>query len=150
MKKNIVGFALGALQRVRKFAWRFTGRPAGVHALALTTSRRLVLVKLTYAHGWRAPGGGIKRGESLEEAVVRELAEEIGMTSHRRIEQDFVIEDPAAGTVFVLHDVEYRPNPSWEIEVVAEFDIDRLPADLAPRARAWIEQARRAGAFYRR
>ncbi len=147
MKKNVLGFVLGGLQRVRKFVWRFSGRPAGVHAIALTSTGRVVLVKLTYAHGWRAPGGGIKRGESLEEAVVRELIEEIGMSAHGPMSQDLVIEDPTAGTVFVLRDVEYRARRSMEIEAVAEFDIDRLPADLAPRARGWIQQFRKAGAF---
>ncbi len=147
MKKNIIGLALGAMQRVRKFVWRFTGRPAGVHAIALTRTGKLVFVKLTYAHGWRAPGGGIKKGESVEDAVLRELREEIGMTCHRPVEQDLVFKDRSAGTVFVLRDIEYQPKPSIEIEAVAEFDIDRLPADLAPRARAWIEHCRRAGAL---
>ena len=33
----------------------------------------------TYAGGWDVPGGHVELGESLEDALLRELAEELGM-----------------------------------------------------------------------
>src|SRR3954470_455052 len=59
---------------------RTRARP-GVHAVALTPEGRIVLVKLRYAPGWRLPGGGMQAREDPREAVLRELREEIGMTS---------------------------------------------------------------------
>src|SRR5690349_18995889 len=57
----------------------------GVHAVALTPERRLFLVRLRYAPGWRLPGGGLDAGENLAMAALRELREEIGMTAHGEI-----------------------------------------------------------------
>ena len=35
-------------------------RTFGAHALALTPARKVILVRLRYAPGWRLPGGGRK------------------------------------------------------------------------------------------
>src|SRR5688572_26815384 len=74
---------LRLVHRLLKLSW-FIRRPRtfGVHALALTPKGRAILVKLRYAPGWRLPGGGRKGNEDPREAVLRELREEIGMTSH--------------------------------------------------------------------
>nr|MDQ4087857.1 NUDIX domain-containing protein [Pseudomonadota bacterium] len=66
-----------AIQRLRRFLWRFTGRPIGVHAIPITPAGKIVMVKLSYAPLWRLPGGGCKRGEDPKQAVLRELREEI-------------------------------------------------------------------------
>jgi ADP-ribose pyrophosphatase YjhB (NUDIX family) len=41
---------------------------------------KVVLVRQSYARGWHLPGGGVKRGEPPEQAVLRELKEEIGLS----------------------------------------------------------------------
>ncbi len=47
---------------------------------------KVILVKLRYAPGWRLPGGGRRGTEEPQEAVLRELREEIGMTSHGTVD----------------------------------------------------------------
>jgi len=42
-------------------------------------------------------------------------------------------------SVVIVEDVQYAPRWSWEIEQVIEADPGKLPADLAPVARAWID-----------
>ena len=57
------------------------------------------------------------------------------MTSHGEVRI-------ARGLVIVA-DVAYRPHRwSWEVEAVCEAPLDRLPADLSPRARRWLRAVR--------
>ena len=136
---------LTAAHKLLQASW-FVRRPRtfGAHALALTPERRAVLVKLRYASGWRVPGGGRGRGESAEQAVLRELREEIGMTSHGRIRLACELEQQVAfkrdlAALLIVEDVRYRPPRwSWEVEEVAEFDVDELPSDTAEPALRWI------------
>ena len=46
--------------------------------LILEKGQAVLLVKHTYQYDWYLPGGGVKRGETLEGAARREAAEELG------------------------------------------------------------------------
>jgi ADP-ribose pyrophosphatase YjhB (NUDIX family) len=109
----------------------------GAHAFALTPERKLILVKLRYAPGWRVPGGGRRPDEELRDAVLRELREEIGMTSHGVVR-------PAGRELLVVEDVHYQPSKwSWEVERILEAPLDDLPPDLSPVTARWIDAVRR-------
>ncbi len=135
---------VGGFQSLRRIVWRFR-RPVtfGVHAVALTHDRALILVRLRYARGWRLPGGGRRETEDPREAVIRELQEEIGLTAYGSItlaaelvdEPDFKRD---TASLFVVTDVEYRPRWSLEIEEVTEARLDKLPDDTAARTRRWV------------
>ena len=120
-------------------------RTFGAHAIALTPERKLILVKLRYAPGWRLPGGGRCEHEDPRDAVLRELREEIGLISHGRIQIAAEIEQQLdlkrdLPSLLLVDDVRYRPSRwSWEVEAIMEATIDDLPANLAPVARVWIE-----------
>lgn len=117
---------------------RLTG--SGAHAIALTPNGRIVLVKLRYAPGWRLPGGGRSEGEKLEEVALRELQEEIGMTSHGAVRPLAAVDR----SLILVEDVVYSPPRwSWEVEQVIEADRDNLPGKLAPVARRWIASLER-------
>lgn len=51
---------------------------SGASMIARDAEGRLLMVRLSYAAGWSFPGGGARRGEDMEAAAVRELAEEAG------------------------------------------------------------------------
>ena len=137
----------GAYQLLRA-GW-FVSRPRtfGAHALALTPERQIILVKLRYAPGWRLPGGGRDQSEDPVEAGLRELREEIGMTSYGDVRPAAELEQRPDHrrdlvSLMIVEDVRYAPRWSWEIEQVAEFSLDQLPPDLASVAREWIAALR--------
>src|SRR6266545_1051669 len=66
-----------AVRRVLHFYWRFArAMTLGVRALVIDGKGRIFLVKHSYVSGWHLPGGGVEAGETLVEAVARELQEE--------------------------------------------------------------------------
>src|SRR4051812_33478785 len=132
-----------------KLNW-FVRRPRtfGAHALAFTPERKVILVLLRYARGWRLPGGGRKESEHPRDAVLRELREEIGMISHGEVTLAEELEQRPdfkrdLASLLVVRDVVYRPPRwSWEIEAIREVAPEDLPPDLSPRAAEWLEAMR--------
>jgi 8-oxo-dGTP pyrophosphatase MutT (NUDIX family) len=141
----ILRVLLTAFHGLLRLGW-FVRRPRtfGVHALALTPEGKAILVRLRYAPGWRLPGGGRREDEDPRDAVLRELREEIGMTSHGEVQLAAELEEKPdfkhdLAALFVLSDVRYRPKWSWEVERIIEADLTALPGDLSPRATTWLE-----------
>jgi 8-oxo-dGTP pyrophosphatase MutT (NUDIX family) len=139
---------LTAGHQLLKAGW-FVRQPRtfGAHAIALTPDRKLILVKLRYAPGWRLPGGGRDPGEDPRDAVLRELREEIGMISHGAVRLTCELQQPVnskqdLASVLIVEEVRYRPRWSWEVERITEAPLGDLPGDLAPVAGAWIDAVR--------
>lgn len=140
MLRYLVRIGMTAADRVRRLGWRLSRSPmAGVRALVLTKDGAIVLVRHSYTKGWHLPSGGVKRREALDASVMRELREEIGLQSGdvTQIDQSggLLGRRPHSLTTFLVRDAVYRPRWSLEIEEVAEFQPDALPADLGPFTR---------------
>jgi ADP-ribose pyrophosphatase YjhB (NUDIX family) len=131
-------------------------RTIGVRALVADSEDRIFLVRHTYAESSYLPGGGVKKGESCEAALRRELREEIALAdyavermlgiyhSRREGKDDHVVlfvvrveADAASGL---------READQFEIAEAGWFALDDLPKTVSPATGRRIAEYR-AGAL---
>jgi 8-oxo-dGTP pyrophosphatase MutT (NUDIX family) len=120
----------------------------GVRGLVIDAEERVLLVRHTYVAGYYLPGGGVEGGETLEEALVRELAEEGNITIHGAptlhgvyLNQRVSRRDHVA--LYIVRDFsQHAPHvPDREIAEAKFFSLDELPADTTSATRARLDEA---------
>jgi 8-oxo-dGTP pyrophosphatase MutT (NUDIX family) len=135
-----------ALRRVLGFYWRFSrGLTLGVRALVIDGEGRIFLVKHSYVRGWHLPGGGVEPGETLVEALARELREEgnIEVTGPPRLHGIF-FNDRDSGrdhvALFLVRNFRQSaaPVPDHEITAHGFFAVEALPDGTTAATRARI------------
>jgi ADP-ribose pyrophosphatase YjhB (NUDIX family) len=135
-----------ALRRVLHVYWRFArAMTLGVRALVIDDDGRIFLVKHSYVSGWHLPGGGVEAGETLTQAVARELREEgnIEVTAPPQLHGIF-FNDRASRrdhvALFVVRAFRQSASPVPDREIIAHgfFALDALPNDTTASTRARI------------
>jgi len=99
--------------------------------------RRIVLIyRKNPPHGWALPGGFLDYGETLEEAAVREAAEETSLKVEL-VRQFHSYSDPRRDprkhtitTVFIAR-AEGEPQAADDAARIGVFALDELPSDMA-------------------
>ncbi|HEY9153301.1 MAG TPA: NUDIX domain-containing protein [Anaerolineales bacterium] len=125
----------------------FIFRPVtlGVRVM-LIEKGQVLLVRHTYIDGWFMPGGGVKRGETLDHAARREAHEETGATlndlrlvgaytNFKEWKNDHNI-------LFLSTDFSTTGEHDREIAELRFFSLDDLPADIWPGHRRRLEEYR--------
>jgi len=110
------------------------GMTLGVRAVVLDAENRVFLVRHSYVAGWYLPGGGVDLGESMEQAMRRELKEEgdIDLTGEAVLHGIFLNShvsrrDHVAVYVVRQFKQERVPEPNHEIVESGFFAITALP-----------------------
>jgi ADP-ribose pyrophosphatase YjhB (NUDIX family) len=136
------------IRTLMHFYWRFS-RPAtlGARAMVIDGKGRIFLIKHSYVDGWHLPGGGVETGETIQQALARELAEEgnIRMTGPPRLHGVFfnkVASRRDHVALFVVRDFvqDGSPRPNREIVAHGFFAPETLPQDTGRGTRARIAE----------
>lgn len=129
--------------RVLHTYFRFArGMTLGVRAAVLNDAGEVFLIRHTYTPGWQLPGGGVEAGETLNEALAKELREEacirmtgpaqlFGVYFNRKVSR----RDHVA--LYIVRDfvVDQAKKPDMEIAEARFFPLDALPEATTPATR---------------
>jgi ADP-ribose pyrophosphatase YjhB (NUDIX family) len=128
--------------------WRMSrGLTLGVRGLVIDGQGRVFLVKHTYVSGWHLPGGGVEPGETVVDALARELKEEGNIELAAAPTQFGIYFQPAVSkrdhvVLFVVREFcqPAPPVPDQEIMAHGFFPRDALPPDTTRATRARIAE----------
>jgi ADP-ribose pyrophosphatase YjhB (NUDIX family) len=141
--ERLVRAAEPTLRRLLHFHWRFSrGLTLGVRGLVIDAGGKVFLVRHSYVAGWHLPGGGVETGETLVQALARELAEEAGIEVVGTPPLHGVFFNPVDSprdhvAIFVVRVFRQEPVAPRSREIVERgfFSLDALPAETTPGTR---------------
>ncbi len=153
----------GQAHRMHVFYRGLPAKRVGAAMLLTDPSGRLLLVRPTYKPGWEIPGGLVERDEAPHLAVVREVAEELGLSlgqgcllcidwipaRHPKTDGLMLIFDGGTLDAATIDTIRLPANELSEYRLVprAELD-DYLPAHMARRVRQAIRARKEGSTLY--
>ena len=146
--------ALRVADRARKLVWKAFGpRVVGVRGIvvdATTTPAKVLLVHHSYGKpAWHLPGGGVKRRETISQAVAREVREEAGIEVTGPVRLLGTYSNLREGksdhiSVFVIDQWRRHREDDDDAEIAAkgffEVTADGLPDTTSPGTRRRLEE----------
>lgn len=132
------------LYKLCRLYWKIT-KPITVGVrIILIKDQKILLVKHTYQNFWYLPGGGVKKGERLDQAIIREVSEELGGTlgclklfgtysNFFEHKNDHIV-------IFFSNDYTISGETDSEVEQYQLFDLNTLPSNISPGTKRRIEE----------
>jgi ADP-ribose pyrophosphatase YjhB (NUDIX family) len=132
------------LYKIYRLSWKITQpQTIGVRVF-LVKNQQILLVKHTYSNQWFLPGGGLKKGETLEQAIRRELTEELGVRIEKlelfgaynnffEGKKDYII-------LFKSDDFSLPNKKDSEIEQFSFFSYENIPKSTSPGTKRRITE----------
>ncbi|WP_294184351.1 HAD-IIA family hydrolase [uncultured Clostridium sp.] len=137
------------------FPWPNDGVKAGVAGVIFDKSRKVLLMRRVDNGLWGIPSGHVEPGETVEEAIVREIREETGLKV--KINRLIGIYSDPISQVFSYPDgkIDHFITTCFECETVGGklikrgeetldvnyFDLSHLPKNLLPMHPTWLRDA---------
>lgn len=136
MKIYIVNFFYRITTKcIRKLQQLLGIATIGVRAVVVDDKNRVLLVRHTYSPGWYLPGGGVKKAETTQAAIIRELQEETGIVV--RVEPELLgvyyhklmnVDDYPV--LYVVRSYDFSPVKCSEIAEIGWFNYLDLPLEV--------------------
>ena len=127
----------------RVYCFIFRPIRMGVRVMMIETDK-VWLVRQTYMRGWFMPGGGVKKGETLDKAARREAREEtgadLGTITLMGAYSNFTEWKTDHNIVFICTDFQIKSKPDGEIAELRAFSLNELPNDLWPGHRRRLQE----------
>jgi 8-oxo-dGTP diphosphatase len=105
---------------------------------------KILLIKRRDVPVWVLPGGGVEKGESLQQAAIRETLEETGfiVKIKKKVGEYFPINKLTKNThLYECDIISGKAKTSSESKEVCFFPINKLPKYLPPPYGEWIQDA---------
>ncbi|MGE0008380.1 MAG: NUDIX domain-containing protein [Parvibaculaceae bacterium] len=122
------------------------GMTLGVRAAIFDDEGRVFLVRHGYAPGWLFPGGGVERGETIYDALSREMEEEGGIILdgpplfHGLFSNEAKFRGDHVACFVVRRFTRREWKPGVEIKEAAFFPVTGLPEGTTAGTRRRIEE----------
>ena len=128
--------------------WKLTrGMTLGVRGVVADEAGRVLLIRHGYTPGWHFPGGGVERGETVHEALEREVEEEaaIAIDGQARLFGVYSNEASLKGDHVALMVIDaWQAAGDWrpgaEITGRDFFALDALPEATTPGTRRRLDE----------
>ena len=132
------------LYKIYRLSWKITQLQTIGVRIFLIKNQQILLVKHTYSNQWFLPGGGLKKGETLEQAIRRELAEELGVRIEKlelfgaynnffEGKKDYII-------LFKSEDFSLPNKKDSEIDLFSFFSFEDIPKSTSPGTKRRIAE----------
>jgi 8-oxo-dGTP pyrophosphatase MutT (NUDIX family) len=144
MKRSLIIILYKIAYRLNQMR-RMLFRPMGLGVkIMLVRDEEVLLVQHTYRSGWFIPGGGVKRGESIEEAARREAWEELGAKLGKitlfSMYSNIANYDNDHVVVYICDSFTLSQKQDYEIAESAFFPAHSPPVGVDPHCRKRLQE----------